>query len=42
MVREQRQIPDDAKRFVRKEQMKRLLASMGVGPKLWKPIQPEK
>ncbi len=42
IAREQRQIPDDARHFVRREQMKRLLACMGVGPKLWKPIQPEK
>lgn len=42
IVREQRQIPDEARRFVRKEQMKRLLASVGMGSKLWKPIQPGK
>ena len=42
IVREQRQIPDDARRYVRKEQMKRLLACVGIGPKSWKPIQPEK
>lgn len=41
IIREQRQIPDEAKRFVRREQMKRLLACVGIGPKLWKPIQPE-
>jgi glycosyltransferase involved in cell wall biosynthesis len=42
IVREQRQIPYDAKRFVHKEQMRRLLACVGIGPKLWEPVQLEK
>jgi poly-beta-1,6-N-acetyl-D-glucosamine synthase len=37
LMRKERQIVDDARRYVRKEQMTRLLASMGVGPRLWRP-----
>lgn len=40
IAREQRQLPDDARRYVHKEQMRRLLACIGVGPQLWNPIQP--
>ena len=40
LVREPRQIPVDARRYVRREQMKRLLASVGVGPRLWRPVEP--
>ncbi|MBN1507012.1 MAG: glycosyltransferase family 2 protein [Sedimentisphaerales bacterium] len=41
VAREPRQIPHDAGRYVRKEQMKRLLASVGIGPPLWQPAQPD-
>jgi hypothetical protein len=41
LVREQRQIPDSARRYVRKEQLGRLLAYAGIGPQLWKPIHHE-
>jgi glycosyltransferase involved in cell wall biosynthesis len=41
VVREQRQIPDGARRYVRKEQLRRLLAHAGIGPQPWKPIQPD-
>ena len=40
MNREKRSIPTDAKQFVRKEQIERLLACAGIGPQRWKPIQP--
>lgn len=32
-------IPADAKQYVRKEQIKRLLAYVKIGPQLWKPIR---
>ncbi|MCL5280977.1 MAG: glycosyltransferase family 2 protein [Planctomycetes bacterium] len=38
LVHEQRQIVADARRYVRKEQMKRLRASLGLGPRLWQPV----
>jgi biofilm PGA synthesis N-glycosyltransferase PgaC len=41
LKREPRHIPRDAGRYVRKEQMKRLLASMGIGPRLWRPVEPD-
>jgi len=41
LVREQRQLPDNVRRYVRKEQFRRLFAYVGIGPQLWKPIQPE-
>jgi biofilm PGA synthesis N-glycosyltransferase PgaC len=41
LVREQRQLPDRARRYVRKEQLRRLFACAGIGPQLWRPIQPE-
>jgi len=41
IIREQRQLPDSARRYVRKEQFRRLFAYVGVGAQLWKPIQPE-
>jgi poly-beta-1,6-N-acetyl-D-glucosamine synthase len=40
-VREERQLPKDARRYVRKEQLRRLLAYVHVGPPLWKPVQLE-
>ena len=40
IVREPRQIPRDARRYVRKEQMRRLLTSVGIGPRLWQPAGP--
>lgn len=36
--REPRQIPEQAKRYVRKEQLKRLRVSLGFGKKLWSPV----
>lgn len=39
MTREEISIPADAKQFVHKEQMKRLLAYVKFGPRLWSPIQ---
>jgi glycosyltransferase involved in cell wall biosynthesis len=39
IVREPRQVLDDVRRYVRKEQMTRLLASLGIGPRLWRPVQ---
>jgi hypothetical protein len=39
LAREQRQILDDARRYVRKEQMTRLRTSFGLGPQLWQPVQ---
>jgi biofilm PGA synthesis N-glycosyltransferase PgaC len=41
LAREPRQIPRDARRYVRKEQMRRLLASVGIGPRLWRPVGPD-
>jgi glycosyltransferase involved in cell wall biosynthesis len=41
IIREQRQLPDSARRYVRKEQIRRLFACAGTGAQLWKPIQPE-
>jgi biofilm PGA synthesis N-glycosyltransferase PgaC len=41
LVREQRQIPDQARRYVRQEQLRRLFACTCIGPQLWSPIQPE-
>ncbi len=38
VVRERRQILDEARRYVRKEQMRRLWASVGLGPRLWQPV----
>jgi hypothetical protein len=38
LVHERRQIVDDARRYVRKEQMRRLRASVGLGPRLWQPV----
>jgi hypothetical protein len=35
-----RQILNGARRYVRKEQIIRLLASLGIGPRLWQPAQP--
>ena len=40
LIREQRQIPDDVRKYLRKEQLKRLLARVGMGPKPWEPVQP--
>lgn len=40
VAREPRQIPRDAGRYVRKEQMRRLWSRMGIGPRLWRPVQP--
>lgn len=37
VVREQRQILGEARRHVRKEQMTRLRADLGIGPRLWQP-----
>ena len=37
LVRERRQILNDARRYVRREQMTRLRASVGLGPRLWQP-----
>jgi len=42
MIRAERDIPENARRYVRKEQMKRLLVCIGIGPQLWKPIQHER
>lgn len=39
LKREQRQIRADACRYVRKEQMTRLWASIGLGPRLWQPTR---
>jgi glycosyltransferase involved in cell wall biosynthesis len=39
LTREPRQILDDARRYVRKEQMTRLRTSFGLGPRLWQPVQ---
>jgi glycosyltransferase involved in cell wall biosynthesis len=39
LVRKPRQIFDEARRFVRKEQVTRLRASFGIGPRLWQPAQ---
>lgn len=41
LTRERRQIVDEARRYVRKEQMNRLWASVGIGPRLWQPVQPK-
>jgi len=41
LIREPRQIPTNASQYVRKEQIRRLLRCIGIGPQLWKPIQPE-
>ena len=41
LTRAPRQIPRDARRYVRKEQMRRLLARLGIGPRLWQPITPD-
>jgi len=38
LVHERRQIAKDARRYVRKEQMRRLRASVGLGPRLWQPV----
>jgi hypothetical protein len=40
LAREQRQILEEARRYVRQEQMTRLWASVGIGPRLWQPVQP--
>jgi biofilm PGA synthesis N-glycosyltransferase PgaC len=37
LVRARRQIPAEARHYVRKEQMARLWASVGLGPRLWQP-----
>ena len=41
LTRESRELPDDARRYVRAEQMRRLMACIGAAPPLWRPIQPE-
>ena len=38
LARERRQIVDEARRYVRKEQVRRLWASVGLGPRLWQPV----
>jgi len=40
LTREQRLIPDSVRRYLRQEQVKRMLAHVGIGPKQWKPVQP--
>jgi biofilm PGA synthesis N-glycosyltransferase PgaC len=40
-VREERPLPLEARRYVRGEQLRRLLACLHVGPPLWKPVQLE-
>jgi hypothetical protein len=37
LTREPRPLLREARRFVRKEQMSRLRASLGMGPRLWQP-----
>jgi biofilm PGA synthesis N-glycosyltransferase PgaC len=39
-AREERPLPIDARRYVRKEQITRLLTRAGIGPRLWRPVQP--
>jgi len=39
LARMPRSIPQDARRYVRKEQMRRLLASISMGRRLWQPTQ---
>jgi len=41
LARTPRSIPRDVGRYVRKEQMRRLLARIGIGPRLWQPAQPD-
>lgn len=38
LTRTPRQILDEARRYVRREQMVRLRASLGYGPQLWQPV----
>ena len=40
--RERRQIFAEARRYVRKEQMRRLWSGVGLGPRLWQPVLPVK
>jgi biofilm PGA synthesis N-glycosyltransferase PgaC len=40
IAHEPRQMPEDVQRFVRREQLRRLLACVGIGPKRWEPRQP--
>ena len=40
LVHERRQIIGEARRYVRKEQMRRLWAGIGLGPRLWQPVLP--
>ena len=40
IVKEPRQLPNEARRYVRQEQLIRLLAHAGLRPQLWKPVQP--
>jgi biofilm PGA synthesis N-glycosyltransferase PgaC len=40
LVHERRQIRAEARRYVRQEQMGRLRASVGLGPRLWQPVLP--
>jgi hypothetical protein len=42
LVREPREIPKDVRRYVRREQIGRLLAQVGLGPRLWQPAGPAK
>ncbi len=39
--RERREIPNDVGRYVRGEQVRRLLANAGIGPRLWRPACPD-
>ena len=41
LVAEERQLPADARQYVRREQLRRLLACAHIGPPLWRPVQPE-
>jgi len=41
IVRESRQIPYEVARYVRNEQIGRLLGCMGLGGRAWKPNQPD-
>lgn len=38
VIREPRQIPDDARRYVRREQLLRLRSKLGLGAKQWSPV----
>lgn len=40
IVKEPRQIPDVARAYVRKEQLNRLLVTLGMGRRLWRPVVP--